>query len=165
MNRRDALTSTILAGTGLVVGCATLFNATVAQVASDVATIVNGLEATVPAIAAAAGLSSAAAQAVTTALSSLQTLATSVSNAASTTAQKPLIQQIEADINTIVATAAAIPGLPAEVTLALEAAEALLPVIEAIVGLVVTTPATPRPGLVRRTPTHVRALLKAVAAA
>jgi len=85
---------------------------------------------------------------VNTAVSALQATLAALQTATTATAAQPLIQQVEAAINAIVGAVAGIPGLPLEVTLALDAAIILLPIIEAAVNQIVTpTPAAARASL------------------
>jgi hypothetical protein len=68
------------------------------------------------------------------------------------------VQQVENDVNAIVKAASAIPGPPAQVTVALTAAQVLLPVIEAAVNMVVPASAAAANAM---TPDVARLVLKA----
>jgi hypothetical protein len=150
---RKTLTATALSALLVFgpVGCA---NVTPTQVvttaATDVSTIATGLAG------AFAGISGVPA-AVTTALTDLSNEASALETASTQAQQQTDVQQVETDVNAIVKAASAIPGLPANVTVALTAAQVLLPVIEAAVNMVVTS-AAPANAM---TPDVARLILKA----
>lgn len=71
-------------------------------------------------------------------ITDIQTVVTALSSANAIATAQPLIQQIETDVNSVVATVATIPGLPPQITLGFQAAAVLLPFIETAVGMVVS---------------------------
>jgi hypothetical protein len=104
----------------------------VTTVSSDVNTIATGLAgalANIPGVPVA----------VTNALTDLAKEAAAINSASTQAAQQTVVEQVEADVNAIVAAAATIPALPPVVTVALSAAQVLLPVIEADVNLLVAS--------------------------
>jgi hypothetical protein len=136
------------------VGCAGVGTGTsvsVTSVATDVSTIANGLAG---AFASIPGVPSA----VSTALTDLSNAASAMATATTQSAQQTVVQQVETDVNAIVKAASAIPGLPAQVTVALTAAQVLLPVIEAAVNLIVPASAAAANAM---TPDVARLVLKA----
>lgn len=133
-------------------------NRAVAVVAQDVAIIANGLKGALPALAVAAKIPAENMASINQAITSLETLSSVVASAASTTQALPAIQQVETDVNAIVAALVGIPGLPTNVTLALAAAQVLLPVIETSVGMIVPPPA-PTAHAYALSPEDARAIL------
>lgn len=120
----------------------------ISTIISDVQLIAGGVQSTVSTLAFLPGINPTMLTNVNTALGALQTTLAALQTATTATAAQPLLQQIDAAINAIVGAVAGIPGLPFEVTLALDAASILLPIIEAAVNQVITpTPATARKSL------------------
>lgn len=148
-----------LAGAALLalVGCTngTLNNQAVATVAQDVAIIANGLKGALPALGTAGAIPADKLGAISQAIANLQTVSVTIAAAASTSAALPDVQQVEADVNAIVAALVGVPGLPQNVTLALVAAQVLLPVVETAVGMIVP----PSPKAYAMTPNEARAIL------
>jgi len=90
----------------------------------------------------------------------LQAVAKAVSMAASsTTAEQPLIQKIETDVNAIINGLAGVP-LPIPLSSIIQAATVLLPIIEAAVNLAVSAPAKARAMAVPMSPDEARAILR-----
>jgi len=121
----------------------------VATVAQDVATIAAGLQGALQNIPNVP-------PAVATALADLSKEAAALSAASSQTGQQSVVKTVEADLNAVVAAAGSLP-LPPPAGTAIQAAEVLLPVIEAGVNLVAGVSA-PINGM---TPAEARLILKA----
>lgn len=145
LTRRHLLTTTMIGGTALVaVGCAgTTANQALQDAASDVKTIAAAFQAILPALGSVAGLSTTAVATVGAYISDLQNVATSVAGATTNAAAQTGVQQVETDINGIVAALAVLPVIPPPFSIALQAAAVLLPVIEAAIGMLI--PPTPAP--------------------
>lgn len=132
MNRRNLLLA--FPALAALAACQT-GNTTLAVVAQDVSTIASGLLGVLPNLPA--NIVPAATMAkVGEAVADLQKLAAQLSSTATTTAAQPIVQQVEADVNTIVDALAAFP-IPPPYSTAIQAAAVLLPVIEVAVGFVV----------------------------
>lgn len=129
LNRRTLLASSAIIP---LAGCAGMgTDASISAIARDASILASGL------MGAIAQLGSLAIPAtVSAALAGLQSVADALSTVASQSAALPLVQKIESYVNVIVQALASIPLLPAPVTLALQAATILLPIIEAAVGMV-----------------------------
>lgn len=127
----------------MVAACGTATNTQIATIAGYASTIAGGLKGALPTIAGVVGINPATETTIATAVGDLQVVAAQLQTAASASAAQPLVQQIETDVNTIVASAAKIQGLPSDVQLALEAAQVLLPPMEQVIGMVVPPSAAP----------------------
>lgn len=132
------------------------------QVVDDAAAVAGGLQAVLGPLVAVVGLSPATAATVSNLVGDAAAVAKQLSAAMTTSAAQPLVQQIEADVNGVVAALASLP-LPPTISMALMAAQVLLPVIEAAVNLV-ATPAPPKAAASGMTPDGARAYLKSIAA-
>jgi hypothetical protein len=162
MNRRHILA---FAGSGmLLAGCSTLTATTTLNttVISDVTTIANGLAGILPVIDTITGLSGTALSDIASAITDLQSLAAQFTTVTSISGAQPLVQQVETDINTVVAALAMVPVLPPMVEVALQAVNLLLPIIEAAVNLVVSRQLTQR-SPAHMTPDQARRVLQALA--
>jgi hypothetical protein len=180
LTRRSILTTTALALTPLtglaLSGCGTIMdpstwgtgttaNKVLAVVAQDAATIASGLEGALPAIGAAAGMSATSVASIGQIIADVQAVSSQLAVAASTSAAQPLVQQLAADVNSIIAALQGVTTLPQQVQLALTAAAVLLPVILTAVELVIPPPpaAAARRSRSSMTPEQARVVLKSVA--
>lgn len=134
-----------------------LSNQAVSVVAQDVAIIANGLQGTIPALNAAGVIPAEKVAGVSQAIANLQALSSALATTASLSAAQPIVQQVELDVNAIVSALVGIKGLPQNVTLALVAAQVLLPVVETAVGMVISTP--PKAVHYAMSPNEARAIL------
>lgn len=165
MNRRSLLSSGAFV---LLAGCALNGqppSQAIQIAANDVEVIANGLQGALAQIAAEnpppPGMTPQLIAKIGTYVADLKSLAAAVAQASTTAQAQPLVQQVEADVNAIVAALAVLP-LPQPLPAVLAAASILLPVIEASVGLIVTPPA-PAPAQKLRmqmTPGEARAILR-----
>lgn len=119
---------------------------TVKIVATDVQLIANGLQGILPNLGTLAGLSPESLATIANALADLQQVASAIAQTSTTAEEKPLVQKVEAYVNTIVSILAAIPLIPPPISTVLQAAAILLPIIETAVGLVVQNPPRVRGG-------------------
>jgi hypothetical protein len=127
-----------LAASLFLAGCAGQTSAQVtAAVASDVHTLAAALSAELPAATSVANAPAAQVSALEADVADIEKLSGQITTTMTAAAAQPTVQSIETDVNGAVAAASDIPGLPAQVTIALQAAQALLPVIEAGVNLFV----------------------------
>lgn len=143
-----------------VSACGTTTNSNVATVAGYASTIAGGLKGALPTIASIAGINPATEATIATTVADLQVVAAQLQTAASASAAQPLVKQLEADINTVVAATATIQGLPPNVQLALQAAQVLLPPMEQVIGMVVPSPAAARAKAVPMSPAAATCILK-----
>lgn len=104
---------------------------TPAQVANDVSIIGTDLNAAL----ATSGLNTPAP--VTAAVADINAVAKALAGSETMNGMQPLVVRVSDDLNIVIATLDGVPGLPPEISKALGAAEALLPVVETAVGLVV----------------------------
>lgn len=114
-------------------------NQALQQVALDAQTIAASYKAMLPQLATIEKIPAATVAKVGQYIADIQAIAASLAIATTTSAALPSVQQLEADLNAIVAALAGLP-LPPAIGLALQAAAILLPVIETSVGLVATPP-------------------------
>lgn len=149
-------------GVGLA-GCARLQGLSASQqldqVASDVATIANGLAAVLPRLGQVRGIDPATVAKVGGYVTDLQKLSTALAKARTTPQAQPLVKQVESVVNAIAGSLVGL-ALPPPIGPAVAAAGVLLPVVETAVNLVV--PPTPAAG--GMTPDQARALLQSLAA-
>lgn len=160
MLRRNLLSTTAV---GLALGgCSTLtgVNTAVAAASSDVNIIATGL-GDVLAQLGGLGIPASIVSIVTDAVNGLKSVSAALSATTSTTSAVPLVQQIEGYVNTVVKVlATASLALPSPITLALQGAALLLPVIESVIGMLVTP--APMATTVHMTPAEARIALKTV---
>jgi hypothetical protein len=148
MNRRGFLTAIMVAA---VAGCATSSGDVPATVASDAALIASGLAGAFKNIPAVPSN-------VPAALADLATAAQALDAADTASAARPLVERIITDVAAVVTATAGMP-LPAPIAEALAAAQVLLPVIEAAVGMIANATAEH----VGMTPGEARLILRAAA--
>ena len=165
LTRRELLSRTILAaplGFALY-GCANA-NQIAATVASDASLIATGLQGALANISTLniSGLTADKMQTIGLALVGLKSVASALALATTTAQAQPLVQQLETDLNAIVGALAALP-LPPQISVALQAAAILLPVIEAAVGMVIPTPRPTAPAPQHLTPDQARLILQGFA--
>jgi hypothetical protein len=166
--RRELLSRTILASPLALAGCSIFsggLNSGLAQVASDAAIIASGLAGALSNIGALniGGLNADKIQTIGLAIAGLKSVATALANATNQSQAQPLVQQIETDLNAIVGALAGLP-LPPQISVALQAAAILLPVIETAVNLAVSQiPGTPATAAIL-SPDQARLILKGAAA-
>lgn len=144
ITRRDLLPLTLASvGAVALAGCANFKhafpngNASLAQASTYVANINAAFQKVVPSLFTVVSIPATVQAKVRTALADLQVAAGNLAAAASETAAQPIVQEVEADVNSLVNTTAAFAALlPPPVAEAFQAAAILLPVIEAAVGMV-----------------------------
>jgi hypothetical protein len=169
MRRRQLAFS--LPAVALLAGCKgglpTSPNSTIAQIAADVNDISAALVAALPALGQMlSATNQAALTKVQAIIADIQQVAVQVNSAATASATLPLVQQIQSDVNAVAAVLAVIPGIPQGVALALEAANALLPLLFSLLNVA----APPVPAAARKfapqrmKPEEARATLKRIAA-
>jgi len=164
LNRRHLLSLAVGGSALSMAACSTITAPfTVSQVATDVATMADGFLAVLPVIGATMHLTPSVMATVSSAISDLQTLAHQIQTATDLTVTQPIIQQVEADVNTIVSALAGLPLLPPQITLALQSAVVLLPIIEAAVNLMVPAKLTARAANIPMTPEQARLNLQSLA--
>lgn len=130
-----------------------------AQVVADVSSIATAFGKALPQIQAL-NLSEDIRARINASVANLQAVTVAVAAAAtSTTAEQPLIQKVETDVNAVVDALAAIP-LPVPLSSIIQAATILLPIIEIAVGLVVPAQAKARAGAIPMSPDEARAVLR-----
>jgi hypothetical protein len=110
-------------------------NTTPYQVATDIATLANGVAGAAKVLAQDNVLPSSTLVTVDQDVSIIQAAALAVAQATAQSAQQTAVQQAADALNAVVNTLATAKGIPQEVQTALQAAEVLLPVIETEVGL------------------------------
>lgn len=169
LTRRELLSRSILASAAgfsaaALSGCAafsTSVNNGLAQVSSDATLIANGLAGALQNISALGipGLTADKVQTIGVAITSLKTVATSLAAATTQAQAQPLVTQIETDLNAIVGAVAGLP-LPPQISMPLQAAAILLPVIETAVNLAVSQITTPSATSAAITPDQARLILK-----
>lgn len=130
------------------------------EVASDAGIIASGLQGALAGLTTLgiAGLTPAKAQTVGDAIAGIKSIASALAGAATASAAQPMVQQLEADLNAIVAALAGLP-LPPQIALPLQAATVLLPIIEAAVGMVISNVSALRAAQPGMTADQARALL------
>ena len=162
LTRRELLSRTIVASSAgfALYGCANA-NQVASTVASDASLIATGLQGALANIGNLniSGLTADRIQTIGLALAGLKTVATSLAMATTSAQAQPLVQQLETDLNAIVGALATLP-LPPQISVALQAAAILLPVIEAAIGMVIPTPAPTAPAPQHMTPDQARLILQ-----
>jgi hypothetical protein len=134
LTRRAVLFSA--AGLALA-GCAGGVSANVQKAAGVVATMASALAGIEAAIVNAAGINSPLAKQIAGYIADIQSLATTLASASTSNAGS-VVQQVETVVNALVSAAANLP-LPPPIPEILMAAGAVLPTIEALVGLLIPT--------------------------
>lgn len=142
VSRRSLLTQAFALGAVLPVlaSCGTnSFAAGLQQATSDVSLIATGLQSSLAQLTAlnVPGMTPGTLAKIGTAIGEIQTVNAALGSVATATQAQPLIAQLEAAINALVATAATLP-LPPQIQLPIAAAAILLPVIETAIGLAVS---------------------------
>jgi len=141
----------------LFVACA---NQSASQVAQDVANIAGGVAAAAQTLRDANLLTADQQVKLDDAVSALQVAALAVARATNNADQQNATKEVVVAFNAVVAALANDKNLPQNVTTVLTAAEVLLPTVEALVGLPVTSTAT----AVAMTPDEANAILATEAA-
>jgi len=138
VSRRRLLAATAIVPAAVVLSaCKGLTASQVAQQAvSDVKLIASGLAGALPSLGTAANIPAATVALIGQTIANIQTVADGVAAAASNIDAQPLVQQLEQLLNGAVGALAGL-ALPAPFGPALTAAVVLLPVIEALVGIVI----------------------------
>jgi hypothetical protein len=158
VSRRRLLAATAIVPAAVVLSACK--GMTVSQVAAEAVAdeklIAAGLLGALPSLGSAANIPAATVAAVGADIGKLQTVAVAVGQAASNIDAQPLIQQTEQLLNAAVGALAGL-ALPAPFGPALTAAMALLPVIEAIIGMVTA----PKAAAMAMTPDTAREILAA----
>lgn len=166
LTRRELLSRTLLVSPAALAlyGCANA-NQIAATVAIDASTIATGLQGALANISTLniSGLTADKLQTVGLALAGLKSVATALALATTNAQAQPLVQQMETDLNAIVGALAALP-LPPQISVALQAAAILLPVIEAAIGMVLPPPTAPATSAAM-TPDQARLILQGLAGA
>ena len=138
LSRRQFFAVSGVSGAALLLaGCD--LNGALSAAATDAQTIAAGLSGAMASLSSLniPGLTPATVTKVQTAIAAIVTVSKSLSGATSTNSAQPLVQQLEGDVNAVVDALAGL-SLPAEISLPLQAAAVLLPVIESAVGLAVS---------------------------
>jgi len=102
------------------------------QLAVDAQALANGLSSVVSEIEKSGKISQTEAKQIEIYLAEVEQAAAAIKSGGQ---NQPLVQQIVVAVNDLAATAAAVPDLPPDVALGLQAANTLLPVLEADLGL------------------------------
>ena len=144
---------------GIMVACAQ--TQTPAQIAADVANLAGGVAAAAQTLRNGGMLPAEQQTQVDNAVSALQAAATAVAQASTAAAQKGATQQAVDAFNAVVGALAGAKGIPQNVSTVLTAAEVLLPTIEALAGLPITTSAS---ASVTMTPDEANKILSSAAA-
>lgn len=158
MLRRSILRTTALAAVLIapMAACTTGQIQTVeAQALSDLSLVSSGIQAFGPLFSATTGVSATAVAAAEAIISDITAAAATISSATTDTAAQPVVTKIEGYVTALLSIAGQYT-LPANVSAILVAAKALLPVIEAAVGIVIA--AAPANGMM---PTQARQILAA----
>lgn len=136
MFRREFLTMTASVPLiGILASCAGKSpSSTLAQVITDVGTIAAGLAGVLPSLAKVTGISQETINNINVWIADLQKAGTAIVSATTVAAAQPIVQQVETDVNAIVAALSGLP-LPSAIETVVLAASILLPVIETAVGL------------------------------
>lgn len=172
MKIRRLLAVTAVAATALLAACGTATNSAVATAAGYASTIAGGLNGALPTIASITGINPSTVTQIRGYIAELQVAAGGLRTAASNSAAQPFVQQVETDVNSIVASLSTIPVcgsttaspsgacLPADVNLALQAAQVLLPPIEQVIGMVATPKTQARALAIPMSPATAECILK-----
>ena len=137
-SRRSLLALASLVPFTFIAGCAVSSTSQLQTVVSDINLIATSLNAALPAFAAISGITPTALAKVQSAVADLVAVASAAGTADTATQMQPLVQRVESDVNSVVSALAGLP-LPPQLSVPIEAASVLLPVIEAAVGVVVTS--------------------------
>jgi hypothetical protein len=114
---------------------APLPNDKISVIAGDISDIAGALSSVFPSIEQAIGnTNSAAIEKVQQAIADIQSIAAKIKAASDATAAQPFVQQVQADVNAVAEVLAVIPGIPQVVSVTLEAANALLPLLFSLVN-------------------------------
>lgn len=153
MNRRNLLAGVSALALG---GCASF---STGAIATDVSNLSGGLQGMLVQIGQIGlNIPTAIMSAVGTAIASLQKAADAIAATYTTAQALPLVQQVAAYVNAVVAALTTVPSLPSIISGILTAAQAILPIIEAAVGMLVgAVTASPM------SPSQARAILAASA--
>jgi hypothetical protein len=127
-------------------------HAAMKQAAMDTSLIALSLKNALPQLAAIQGMPADTITELAGYVDDLQRVAAAINAAASASEALPSVQQLEADLNSIVGALATFP-LPPNISTVLQAATVLLPVIEVAVGIAVPPQAGPM------SPAQARAVL------
>jgi hypothetical protein len=150
-----------------ITGCSTIaqtFDSKLSLLVSDVTLIANGVSSLLPTIGSIAGLSDTVKSTIQLAIDGIREVANQIKGVTSTAAGQPWIQKLETYLNAIVSALSMLP-LPPQVSVILQAATVLLPILETIVGLLTNlTPATARVQSGAMSPDAARAALALAAA-
>jgi hypothetical protein len=158
MIRRHILIG-LLATTALA-GCNTpVTDKTVAAVASDISIIAAGLQGVIGPLSAVVNIDPTTLATAKMAINGIADIAKAMSSVTDVAGTQPLVQKLETYLNMAVSALATVPLLPPTITIALQAASILLPVIESLVGLAMQAP---RAGNAM-SPAEARLVLKASA--
>lgn len=159
-----ALSATALLSTTALTGCGTF---DVSTITSDANIIAGGLAAVDVQMGNLGVVDPATMTKIGTALASIQDVAKALATASDKSTAQSLVGKLETYVNTFVNVAAGLPFLPPSITLALQAASILLPVIEVAVGLVLPSAAqySSLPKSTGMTPDQARLVLRGAAMA
>lgn len=156
----------LLGTSALALGACSLTPAQVSaisgQAVSDVQTIASGLKAILPQIAAVVGIPATTVTTVTNLVGDISSVAAGISTATAQSSAQTVVQQVEADVNSVVSVLAAIPFLPPPIILALQAATVLLPAIETALNMIVPASLKAKADAISLTPAGARAYLQAL---
>jgi len=161
MNRRHFLSFS--AGSVALAGCSTIgidINNPLDPVRSDVDLIVHAFNGLMSQLATVHGMTPEMMSTITTAVNDLQTIGTQLKSVNTLNDAQPYIQRIESDINSIVGVLAKLQQIPQSVSIIIQAANTLLPVIENAVGIVVSPKVALRASAGRMTTEQARNVLR-----
>lgn len=130
------------------------------QVIQDVSLIATGLSGALPGLLSSGVVTGTVGTNIANIISKITSVASTVTSSLTTVQAQPQIQQLETLVNSLVTTAAGL-SLPTPFGPALAAASVLLPVVEAGVGLLVSTATTTAAAAM--TPESARLILQAAA--
>lgn len=137
MNRRSIfLGLTALTSVAALAACGGTTPLTPAQVVADANGVVNGLAAAVAGIIASSPtlIPADTAATIQSLLGQAEALMASVSSAVGAPSAASVLQQVEAIVNTVLASLATVSAIPAPYSTAIQAAAVILPIIEQFVS-------------------------------
>ena len=131
----------VLSSPLFLAGCLTGPDKAIATVASDAKLIANGLAGALSQLGSLGipGLTPAIVAQVGTAIAGITSVADALAGVSTQAEAQPLVAKIETYLNAVVGALAMLP-LPPAIALPLQAATILLPIIEALVGMVFRAP-------------------------
>lgn len=129
-------------------------------IASDAQLIADALEAILPTIRTLSGISQAVYDKVAAVVASIKSTASAIASSGTGSSAASLVSSLVTGVGAVIAALGGI-AMPSWVTVALDAAAALLPILKSAVGLATAPTAALAPAM---TPAEARRILAAVAA-